>query len=106
MNLTPAENVVKEMREESGFEVTPRKLAAVWDRTRQGHPSGLFSCCKFFFICDIVGGVAATGPETSAIGWFDEATLPADLSLGPVLPTQLRRMFDHARDPALPTDFE
>ena len=64
VNLTPAENVVKEMREESGFEVTPRKLAAVWDRTRQGHSSSLFSCCKFFFVCDIAGGVAATGPKT------------------------------------------
>ncbi len=34
VNLTTAENVIKEMREESGFEVNVRKLAAVWDRTR------------------------------------------------------------------------
>ncbi len=106
INLTVAENVVKEMREESGFDVVARKLAAVWDRTRQGHPSGLFSCCKFFFICDIVGGAAATGLETSEIGWFSEASLPEELSLGRVLPDQLRRMFAHARDPDLPTDFE
>lgn len=106
VNLSVAENVVKEMHEESGFIVQARKLAAVWDRTRQGHPSGLFSCCKFFFICDIVGGAAATGSETSEIGWFDEAALPTDLSLGRVLPDQLRRMFEHARDPTLPTDFE
>lgn len=106
VNLTAAENVVKEMREESGFEVRARKLAAVWDRTRQGHPSGVFSCCKLFFLCDIVGGAARAGLETSEVGWFAEDALPEDLSLGRVLPNQLHRMFAHARDAALPTEFE
>lgn len=106
VNLTGAENVVKEMREESGYEVRVRKLAAVWDRTRQGHPDRVFSCCKLFFICDVAGGAAATGPETSEVRWFTEDELPGDLSLGRVLPGQLRRMFEHARDPALPTDFD
>ena len=106
VNLTAAESIVKEMREESGFDVRVRKLAAVWDRTRQGHAAGVFSCCKFFFVCDIVGGAAATGPETSEVGWFGRDELPGDLSLGRVLPGQLRRMFDHASDDALPTEFE
>jgi ADP-ribose pyrophosphatase YjhB (NUDIX family) len=106
VNMTVAESVIKEMREESGFDVTVRKLAAVWDRTRQGHAAAVFSCCKFFFICDIVGGTAATGPETSEVGWFARTALPADLSLGRVLPGQLQRMFDHARDATLPTDVE
>ena len=106
VNLTTAENVVKEMREESGFEVRVRKLAAVWDRSRQGHPGRVFSCCRLFFICDIVGGAAATSLETSGVGWFAEHELPDDLSLGRVLPQQLRRMFEHARNPALPTDFD
>ena len=106
VNLTPAENAVKEVREEAGFEVRVRKLAAVWDRTRQGHLPGVFSCCKMFFICDVVGGAAATGLETSEIGWFAEGDLPEDLSLGRVLPGQLRRMFAHGRDPSLLTDYE
>jgi ADP-ribose pyrophosphatase YjhB (NUDIX family) len=106
VNLTVADNVVKEMREESGFDVRVRKLAAVWDRTRQGHPAGLFSCCKFFFICDILGGAPSASLETSEVGWFAEDALPADLSLGRVLPQQLQRMFAHARDPSLETEFE
>jgi len=106
VNLTAAENVVKEVREESGFEVQVRKLAAVWDRTRQGHSAQVFSCCKLFYICDIVGGAAATGSETSEVGWFAKDELPADLSLGRVLPHQLERMFAHAHDAALPTEFE
>ena len=65
VNLTSAESVAKEMREESGFEVRVRKLAAVWDRSRQGHTAGVFSCCKLFFICDITGGAASASAERS-----------------------------------------
>jgi len=106
VNLTAAESVIKEVREESGFEVRVRKLAAVWDRARQGHPHGVFSCLKLFFVCDIVGGAATIGLETSEVAWFPEGELPDDLSLGRVLPCQLRRMFAHARDPLLPTEFD
>ena len=106
VNLTPVENVIKEVQEESGYRVKVRKLAAVWDRTRQGHSPTVFSCCKLFYICDIVGGAAETGPETSEVRWFPEAELPHDLSLGRVLPSQLRRMFVHAREAAFPADFD
>jgi len=106
VNLTPAENAAKEMVEESGFTVAVTKLAAVWDRSAQGHPGGPFSCAKFFFLCDITGGEATTSIETSEIGFFAEHDLPEDVSLGRVLPAQLRRMFAHHKNRALPTDFE
>ena len=106
MNLTAAENVVIEVREKSGFDVRVRKVAAIRDRTRQGHANAVFSSCKLFYICDIVGEAAARGPETSEVGWFCEDELPDELSLGRVLPYQLRRMFVHARDPLLPTEFD
>jgi ADP-ribose pyrophosphatase YjhB (NUDIX family) len=106
VNLTAAENVAKEVLEESGYEVQVRKLAAVWDRTRQEHPNAVFSCCKLFFICEPIGGKPTTGIETSEVAWFAGNDIPRDLSLGRVLPRQIRRMFAHRRDPALPTDFE
>jgi ADP-ribose pyrophosphatase YjhB (NUDIX family) len=106
VNLTPAENVAKEVFEESGYTVTVRKLAAVWDRTRQGHPPTPFAAAKMFFLCDVTGGAAATSLETTEIAWFAEDALPADISVGRVLPSQIKRMFAHATDPALSTDFE
>lgn len=106
VNLTAAENVIKEVEEESGFQVRVRKLAAVWDRTRQGHPLSLFSCYRLIFVCDVTGGGATTSLETSEVAWFDEDSLPDDLSLGRVMPHQLKRMFEHARNPSLFTDFE
>jgi ADP-ribose pyrophosphatase YjhB (NUDIX family) len=106
VNRTAAQSAVKEALEESGFEVEPLKLAAVWDRTKQGHAPHVFSCCKLFFVCALIGGRAATSHETSEIGWFYETNIPADLSLERVLPQQIRRMFAHRRDPALSTDFD
>jgi ADP-ribose pyrophosphatase YjhB (NUDIX family) len=106
VNTTPAENTVREVREESGYEVAVTKLAAVWDRTRQGHPPGMFSSFKMFFICDLEGGAPATSIETSEVRWFAESNLPTDLSVGRVLPSQIKRMFEHRRQPTLPTDFD
>jgi len=106
VNLTPAENVAKEVFEESGFIVQVKKLASVWDRTRQGHGVKAFSCYKLFFVCEITGGEAATSLETTEVGFFAEDALPADLSTERVHRRQLHRMFAHARDPSLPTEFD
>ena len=106
VNHSVADNAVKEALEESGYQVRVLKLAALWDRTRQRHPVGVFSCAKAFFICEPIGGAATTSHETSEVGWFAEADLPQDLSLARVLPRQLARMFAHRRDPALATEFD
>jgi ADP-ribose pyrophosphatase YjhB (NUDIX family) len=106
VNATPAENVVKEVLEESGYIVEAAKLAAAWDRTRQNHAGRVFSCCKMFFLCTLNGGTASTSLETSEIGWFAENDIPEDLSTGRVLPHQIARMFAHHRNFALPTEFD
>lgn len=107
VNESPAECVAKEVREESGFEVHVYKLAAVWDRAQHGHvPPYPFHIWKLFFLCEITGGVARTSLETSEVAFFAEQDIPTDLSIGRVLPEQLRRMFEHARRPELPTEFD
>ena len=55
---------------------------------------------------ELLGGEPTPSLETSEIGWFAQHALPADLSVGRVLRTQLERMFEHRRDPGLPTDFD
>jgi ADP-ribose pyrophosphatase YjhB (NUDIX family) len=107
VNLSAAENVAKEMVEESGYTVAVTKLAAAWDRSKQGHlPPGPFSTLKLFFLCDITGGSPRPSSETSEIGFFGAADIPQDLSIGRVTHYQIQRMFAHHADPGLPTEFE
>lgn len=107
VNYSTAENALKEVREESGYEARIRKLAALWDRTTQGHPPDVFSCAKVFYVCDLTGGAPTeANMETSGNGWFGRDELPDDLSLGRLLPSQLLRMFDHYDNPDLPADFD
>jgi len=104
---TPSVAVVREVREEAGYEVEAVKLAACWDRDAQGHlPPLPVHAYKLFFICEITGAVGVPDAlETLDVGWFDLAELPP-LSLGRVNARQLRRMLDHHRDRALPTEFD
>jgi ADP-ribose pyrophosphatase YjhB (NUDIX family) len=107
VNESPRQNVVREVREESGFEVTVRKLAAVYDRDKHRHmPFFPFHIYKMFFICDVVGGAARTSVETSEVGFFTLDNLPTDLSMSRVLPQQIKRMFEHMKMPELLTDFD
>jgi ADP-ribose pyrophosphatase YjhB (NUDIX family) len=107
VNESPAEAVAREVREEAGLEVRPYKLAAVWDRARHAH--GVmqpFTVWRLFFLCEIIGGEALPGPETSEVAFFAEHELPAELSTRRVLLPQLKRMFKHLRHPELPTEFD
>ena len=106
VNQTPAQCALREVQEESGYTARIVKLAAVWDRARQGHPPTAFSIVKLMFVCALTGGASATSLETSGTGWFAEAALPGDLSRGRTLPHQLARMFTHWHQPELPTDYE
>ena len=107
VNQSPSESVIREVPEEAGLDVRVRKLAAVYDRARQGHtPPHPFHVYRLFFICDVVGGAPRAGLETSEVAFFGENEFPQDLSVARVLPHQIRRMFEHARDKDLLTDFD
>jgi len=107
VNQTPSECVLREIREESGFEAAIIKLALLHDRARQGHqPAGLFSIYKLFFVCRLTGGAARPSLETSEVRFFARDALPADLSLGRTLPHQLDRLFAHHAAPDLATEFD
>jgi ADP-ribose pyrophosphatase YjhB (NUDIX family) len=102
---TPSEAVIREIREESGFEAKAVKLVALFDRNRQGHPAFYFSTYKVFFLCEITGGAPAQSHETGGVGFFTEDGLP-ELSLARVTPAQIHTLFKHYRHPELPTEFD
>lgn len=105
VNDAPSGAVEKEIEQETGFTAKARKLAAVYDRNKHGHPPYLFHAWKMFFICEITGGEARTSYETTAVEFFPLDALP-ELSTGRATAAQIRRMYEHHRRPDLPTEFD
>ena len=105
INSSPAENIVREVREEAGYEVTVRKLVSVFDKRCHAHPPAPIHAYKLFFLCDIVRAVEKSDLETGAVRFFGEDEIP-ELSLDRIVPAQIRRMFEHWRKPDLPTDYD
>ncbi len=105
VNDSPAEAAVREVFEESGFEARAVKLAAVYDFRKRNRPHHLDAIYKLFFICELTGGKAAPSIETTEAAFFAPGELPA-LSTGRTTAEQIHRMFQHAAEPGLPTDFD
>jgi ADP-ribose pyrophosphatase YjhB (NUDIX family) len=106
VNETPKEVVVREVKEESGYDVAPVKLLAVYDRSKhQNEPMFPFHVYKLFILCDLLGGNPAISNETSEVGFFDKNLLP-ELSVSRVTKNQIKRMFEHFRNSDLATDFD
>ncbi len=106
VSSSPAENVIREISEETGFQTRTVKLLAFYDREKHPHdPPYVQHVYKIFVRCEIVGGEVATSHETDAVGFFSEHELP-ELSLARVTPSQIARCFEHLRQPGLPTDFD
>lgn len=101
----PSAAVLREIREESGYEARVEKLAAVYDRRQHGHPPFYFAIYKLFFLCTLTGGSPTTSIETGGAEFFAETDLP-ELSLGRVTPDEIHMLFKHYQQPGLPTEFD
>jgi ADP-ribose pyrophosphatase YjhB (NUDIX family) len=105
---SPSEAVVREVREESGYETRATKLLAVYNlgRFRDGKPLRR-NVYKLFLLCEPLSGEPGSiaGSETSEARFFGQDELP-ELSVPRVSADQLTRMFEHGRDPGLPADFD
>ncbi len=105
VNQSARECIEREIVEESGYTARAVKLAAVWDRSRHGHPPLPFAIYIMHFVCELTGGSPRPSIETSEIGFFAEDALPP-LSPGRIREHQIRRLFAHHRQPELPTEFD
>ncbi|MFD1205513.1 NUDIX hydrolase [Sporosarcina contaminans] len=98
VGMSPSENVVKEIKEESNYDVIPVKLIALLDKNKHPHPPEAYHYYKVFILCEIIGGEPATGLETSQVEFFSEHNLPP-LSENRNTVTQLKMVFDFLRNP-------
>ncbi len=95
-NESPSEAVVREVREESGFDTRAVRLLALYDRDRQAPsvPPYPFHIYKAFFLCEIIGGEAKPSSETDEVAFFapNEIT-DLTLSIARTTPRQLGEFF-------------
>ncbi len=105
-NMTPTQNVEREVWEESGFEVKATKLLAFYDRDKQGHyPPFPFHIYKAFFLCELTGGKATLSNETNGVEFFAEDQIPK-LSESRVLPHQINKFFRAYKENNWVTEFD
>ncbi|MFC4559195.1 NUDIX hydrolase [Virgibacillus kekensis] len=98
VGLSPSENIVKEIKEESGYEVHAKKLAALLDLNKHPHPPQSHHYYKAFFLCELTGGQVGIGNETSAVKFFSENNLP-ELSTGRNTKEQIEMLFSFYINP-------
>lgn len=69
-------NTEKEVKEEAGLSVKAVKIIAVQDRNLHNKPVYAYNVCKFFVLCEALGGSFQKNPETIASGYFSLNDLP------------------------------
>ena len=101
----PSAMVAREVLEESGFLVEPRKVVGVFDANRSGTPREFFHAYKIVFLCDIVGGEARGSDETLAAEFFPFDSLPP-LSSQRTHERHLAEVREHLLNPGRPAAFD
>lgn len=56
VDLSVKENVIKEVREEAGLDVSADMVIAVQDREKHNLPVYAYKVCKIFILCSVLGG--------------------------------------------------
>ncbi|HHF7373620.1 NUDIX hydrolase [Legionella bozemanae] len=92
-NESASESVIREAKEETGFDVSVIRLLALWDKQKHEHPQQWPHTYKCFFHCDIMSGTAKENLEISEIDFFDLTRLPA-LSTPRVTQKQIMRLYE------------
>ncbi|PTX96954.1 ADP-ribose pyrophosphatase [Spartobacteria bacterium LR76] len=104
VNLSPAQNVEKEVLEESGYQVKAVAITSIIDRELAGFPVHTHSIYKIFFLCQIIGGEARTSIESTEIGFFRVDALPP-LDRDRVSTEEIRRAHAFHKNAARPCYF-
>ena len=96
VNVSVGENTVKEVKEESGLDVTADSIIAVQDRAKHNLPAYAYGICKIFVLCSLVGGNFQENIETTGFEYFSEENLP-DLATEKNTAEQIKMCFDAYR---------
>lgn len=99
VGLSAAENVVKEVQEEAGLEVSAAKLIGVFHKAKHEYNQDPRDFYKFYFLCrESTTAAPAIGPETRDVGFYYPDELPP-LSRGRSIEKHIRTAFEFRDNP-------
>ena len=76
VTVSVKENVIKEVKEEAGLDVTADLVIAVQDREKHNLPIYAYKICKIFVLCTVLGGAFEQNIETVESRYFELDELP------------------------------
>ena len=103
--MTPSEIAIKEVKEESGYDVKAKRILGLIDYNKHQDRPLPFDIYNLFMECEIIGGDPVTGIETSDVGFFDINNLP-ELSERRVTKEQILKMYELCKDKELEAIFD
>jgi len=101
----PSEVAIRETKEESGYDVKPVKVIGVFDANREGVKLEFFHAFKIVFLCELIGGEAATSDETQDVGFFSFDKLPP-LSPNRTNENHIKQIIAHLKNSNTPVYFD
>lgn len=98
-NLTVSENTIKEVKEESGYNVAVKDIIAVQNRNLHNSPKTIFEVIKIFVECQMIDGKFIENIETSDAKFFSEDEISSlELDIDKTTNEQLEMCFDLCRN--------
>lgn len=104
-NLSVKANTVKEVMEEAGLNVIPKRLIAVLDRNKHNQPVIAYGIYKIFVLCELIDGKFEINIETEESGFFSLSHLPP-LSLDRITKEQIAMCFEANSNDSFVTVFD
>ena len=69
-------NTIKEVKEETGLDITPIRIIALHDKNKHNPYPHPYNICKVFVLCEFIGGEFKKNIETIGIDYFSLDELP------------------------------
>ena len=77
VNLSIKENTIKEVKEEAGLDVIPKRVIAIHDKKKHNIQQYPYGVCKIFILCIATGGSFQKNSETLQSKYYSIDKLPA-----------------------------
>lgn len=106
VDQSAASNTEKEVREETGFVVTAKKLIAVQDWRKHNVTNYVYGVLKLFFLCQYESGAFEKNLETTEIALFGKGEIPENLAVEKCTREQIEMCFEAHEKPTMPTQFD